>query len=393
MTKLAIDGGEPLHGDEWPAWPPPVDLEQRALVDKVLDSGAWSSSAGPLCDDFAARFAASHGAGHGVPLTNGTIALFVALRAAGVRPGDEVVIPAYTFVACATSVLLLGATPVIADVDPDHLHLSGATIEASLSDRTRAVMVVHLAGSPAPMDEILAVAERHNLVVLEDAAQAHGATYKGRPVGAIGTLGTFSFQSSKAMTAGEGGLVVTDDAALAERVWSLCNVGRTRGGTWYGHATIGWNLRMTEMQAALLLPWIDHLDEQIAHRDAFVTVFTEALAAAGTPAAAIPEPEGTTRNSHHLLIVRLTGARKYDRDWIVRALAAEGVPVEPGYPHLGRIDVVAAESRVLPTPGLDSVADSLLWIRQPMLMAGPDDAERAAVAFSRVLVDPRSVVA
>lgn len=392
MTGLAIDGGVPLHADEWPSWPPPLSPQQRALVTRVLDSGDWSSSAGPLCDDFAAQFAALHGAAHGIPLVNGTMALYVALRAAGVGRDDEVVIPSYTFVACATSVLMLGATPVIADVDSEHLHLSAETLEEALTARTRAVMVVHLAGSPAPMAEILEVAGRHGLVVVEDSAQAHGAAYRDRPVGALGTLGTFSFQSSKAMTAGEGGLVVTEDEELAERVWSLCNVGRTRGGAWYGHQEIGWNLRMTEMQAALLVPWLEHLEGQIATRDAFVSAFTQRTAMEGAPVTAVPSPEGTTRSSHHLLILRLNATGTVDRDWVVRALAAEGVPVEPGYPHLGRIDAVGAHASVRETPRLDRVAESLLWVRQPMLMAGVDSADRAAEAFTRVLADPRALI-
>ncbi|MDP3951391.1 DegT/DnrJ/EryC1/StrS aminotransferase family protein [Microbacterium sp.] len=388
MSELAIDGGAPLNTDSWPAWPPPATAEQRSLLDGVLESGEWGSTSGPLCQRLADRFAQVHDAGYGVSLTNGTIALFVALRAAGVGPGDEVIVPAYTFVACATSVLLLGATPVIADVDAEHLHLSAATIEQALSARTRAVMVVHLAGSPAPMTEIMSLAGAHDLVVIEDSAQAHGARYRERPVGGIGTAGTFSFQSSKAMTAGEGGLVVTNDAAVAESAWSLCNVGRERDGAWYHHATVGWNLRMTELQAALLLPWLDRLDGEIDARERFCQRFRAALAQSPSGAIAVPDPDGTTRNSRHLLMVSLP--QQVDRHWVAQALAAEGVPVDLGYPALGSIDVIARQSRVLPIPNLTSVGSSLLWLRQSMLMADEDAAERAASAFSKVLADSRA---
>ncbi|WP_308798588.1 DegT/DnrJ/EryC1/StrS family aminotransferase [Agromyces silvae] len=388
MTRLAIDGATPVHDGSWPAWPPAPDEAQRALVHQAMESGAWSSSAGPLCDLFAGRFAAAHGASHGITMTNGTLALFVALRAAGVGPGDDVIVPAYTFVACATSVVLAGATPVIADVDPEHLHLNAAAIERSLTDRSRAVMVVHLAGSPAPMQEINDLAARRGLLVLEDSAQAHGATYRDAPVGAIGDIGTFSFQSSKAMTAGEGGLIVTNDDELARHAWSLCNVGRRRGGAWYGHDEIGWNLRMTEFQAALLLPWLDRLPGEIRVREDFAQALTAAIAGGAIPASIVADPEGTTRNSRHLLILRLTPDT--DREWVARALEAEGVPVDLGYPHLGRIPVVAEHARTSPTPDLDLVLERLLWIRQPMLMSGRSGAATVAEALARVLRDPRA---
>ncbi|WP_175988887.1 DegT/DnrJ/EryC1/StrS family aminotransferase [Microbacterium tenebrionis] len=385
IDRLAIDGGTAACGS-WPSWPPPLDADQRALVDDVLGSGLWGAAPGGLCDRFSAEFAARHAAGHAVAVGNGTLALFVALRALGIGPGDEVIVPVYTFVACATAVLLAGATPVLADVSADHLHLTAETIQEAMSARTRAVMVVHLAGSPAPMAEILDVARTAGIAVIEDAAQAHGAAYRGRPVGAIGDVSTFSFQSSKAMTAGEGGLLVTDDAELAARAWSTANVGRTRGGEWYGHQSIGWNLRLTEIQAAILLPWIGRLDEEIARRNEFADALAGELSDA--PIQVVAPPEGTTVDSRHLLMLRL--AEGMSREWIARALDAEGLPVDLGYPGLHRIAPVAAESRRVPTPGLDAVADRIIWLRQPLLMSGGDGAHGAAVALRRVGADRRA---
>lgn len=386
---LAIDRGVVVTEPAWPAWPPAATPEQRAMLNEVLDSGAWGATSGTRCTEFAERFASAHRADHGVALTNGTLALTVALRAVGVRAGDEVIVPAYTFVACATAVLLLGATPVIADVDPEHLHLSGATVGAALSPRTRAILAVHLAGSPAPMTEILAVAGQ--IPVIEDAAQAHGARYRGTPVGGLGSAATFSFQSSKAMTAGEGGLITTNDAEIAELVWSLCNVGRARDGAWYHHARVGWNLRMTEFQAALLLPWLDRLDGEIERRNAFVGAMADALEASGAPVHLVADPAGTTRNTRHLLMLRvdLPDGAAPDAQWIERAMAAEGVPLDLGYPGLGRIPAIAAESRVLPTPATDGTG-SILWMRQQLLMADPERASTVAAAFARVLDDRRS---
>lgn len=388
MTTLAIDGGAPVRTAPWPAWPPPASDAQRKLLAEVVDSGHWGSTSGPLCERLAAEFAGRHGAKHGIVLTNGTLALFVALRAAGVRPGDEVVVPAYTFVACATAVLLLGAVPVVADVDPGHLHLTADTVRPALSERTRAVMPVHLAGSPAPLDELLALAAEHGLAVVEDSAQAHGASYRGRPVGSHGTAGTFSFQSSKAMTAGEGGLIVTNDDTFAARVWSACNVGRVRDGAWYQHADVGWNLRMTELQAALLLPWLDRLDDEVAARDAFARRVAAGLAAADRPVAVVPQPAGTTADSRHLLMLR--AAPGVDRDWVSRALEAEGVPVDAGYPPLGGLEPLRGLARALPAPGAEGAAATVFWLRQPQLMAGPDGADDVVAAAERVFGDDRA---
>ncbi|MCT1459529.1 DegT/DnrJ/EryC1/StrS family aminotransferase [Aestuariimicrobium sp. p3-SID1156] len=397
---LAIDGAAPLfplgEGSPWPSWPPPATEEQRALQEEVLRSGRWGATSGELCHTFAQRFAERHGCVSGVTTVNGTVGLSAALAAWGVGPGDEVVVPAYTFVASATAVAMLGATPVIADVDPHDGHLSAQTLQEALSEKTRAVMVVHIAGSPCDMDQILPITRERGLPVLEDAAQAHGASYRGRPAGSLGDAASFSFQSSKAMTAGEGGILTTPDAELGELLWSVCNVGRSRRGAWYGHERIGWNLRMTEFQAAILLPWLDRLDEQITRRNAFVDAFSDGLARRGVPARVAPCPEGTTRDTRHLAMIDLnpdsdpTAADGTTKDWVLQALAAEGVPTDAGYPGLHRIPAIAEVSRCLPAPGTDRFCASTLWLRQNLLMADPEVADQTAEAFSRVLSDPRS---
>lgn len=390
---LALDGGTAAITAEWPAWPPALDDNQRSKLAGVIESGHLGSTSGPLCDEFADAFAHRHDTTHGVMCVNGTVALFAALRAAGVGPGDEVIIPTYTFVACATSVILLGATPVIVDVESDDLHMSRETIEEALSERTKAIMVVHIAGSACDMDPIMDLAAERDLFVVEDSAQAHGATYRSRSVGSLGHASTFSFQSSKAMTAGEGGIVCTSDQGLADRVWSACNVGRSREGAWYGHPTVGWNFRMTELQAAVLLPWLPRLDEEIAHRNAFAATFAQRLEELGTDARICPDPDGAEVNTRHLLMVRLgrDDGSVFDRKWINDALAAEGLPVDYGYPGLAVMDsVIAGGGKPMPTPRFDAVAERTLWIRQSMMMADPDRAVQAANVFHKVLGDPRS---
>ncbi|GAA0944840.1 DegT/DnrJ/EryC1/StrS family aminotransferase [Virgisporangium aurantiacum] len=384
---LAIDGGTPVRDRPWPAWPPPLDAEQRRLLLTVVDSGRWGATQGPYSDEFARRFAAACDAPHGVPLANGTLALFVALRALGVGPGDEVVVPAYTFVACATSVLLAGAVPVIVDVDPVHLHLDADAARAAIGPRTAAVLPVHLAGSPADLDPLLALAARHGLAVIEDCAQAHGAAYRGRPVGGLGDAGTFSFQSSKAMTAGEGGLVVCRRPEVHDRVWTLCNVGRRRGGAWYEHPEVGWNLRLTELQAALLLPWLDRLDAEIDRRNAFARAVSVGLREAGVPVEVVPPPPGTTRDTRHLLMLRLSAPLDPDQGRrVIAAAAAEGLPLGRGYPPLGTVPAVAnGPARVTDCPGADAASRQVFWLEQRLLMADLDEATDVVAVLAKVL--------
>ncbi|HEX2036200.1 MAG TPA: DegT/DnrJ/EryC1/StrS family aminotransferase [Chloroflexota bacterium] len=250
-ARLAVAGGTPVRSAPFPAWPVWEAREERALLE-VLRSGRWGSHAGGgRVQDFCERFATVQGVRHAVAVSNGTAALEVALRAVGVAPLDEVILPPYTFVASATAVLSLGAIPVFCDVLPHTYLIDPADAARKVTGRTRAILPVHLAGQPCDMDAVMEVARRHNLKVVEDAAQAPGATWRGRGVGAIGHAGAISFQSSKNLTSGEGGAVVTDDPQVAERAWSIANVGRVPSGAWYQHEVMGSNFRLTEFQGAL----------------------------------------------------------------------------------------------------------------------------------------------
>ncbi|MEU7900839.1 DegT/DnrJ/EryC1/StrS family aminotransferase [Nonomuraea sp. NPDC049152] len=378
---LALHGGTPVRSTPWPSWPPPMDDAQRKLVTDVLESGLWGATqGGSAVSDLTAAFAARSGVPYGVAVGNATLGLFAALRGLGVGPGDEVIVPAYTFVASATSVLLTGATPVIVDVDPVDLHLSAAAAEAAITAKTVAIMPVHLAGSPADMDPLNELAARYGLVVVEDAAQAHGATYHDRPIGGLGDAGVYSFQASKAMTAGEGGLIVCREEPVHEAIWSVCNLGRKLGGQWYGHPAVGWNLRLTEIQAALLTPWLDRLDAEIDRREAFCA----ALDLGDLPVRAVPQPEGTTRDSRHLLMLRFE--RPVDRAFLLEAMAAEGVPLDAGYPPLGTMGALTdAGARVEPCPATQAASESVVWVRQSMLMDEPARAADVTEALAKVL--------
>jgi dTDP-4-amino-4,6-dideoxygalactose transaminase len=241
MDQLAVFGGTPVRTEPFPVWPIYGEEEEKLLLE-VLRSQKWGGTGksavpelAPKLPELELRFADMHEAKHAVSVVNGTIGITVALQAAGVRPGDEVIIPAYTFIATASSALLFGAIPVIVDVDPDTLLIDPDKVEAAITPKTKAIVAVHIAGAPADMTRLQSIAKRHNVRLLEDSAQGVGAEWDGRRVGAIGDLGTFSFQSGKNITAGEGGIILTNDDELADRAWSLANVGRIRQGGWYQH--------------------------------------------------------------------------------------------------------------------------------------------------------------
>ena len=279
MSKLALSGGKPVRERPFPAWPV-FDAREEKLMLEVLRSGQWwrytlgealdpaagESSQRSKVADFQERFAAMHGSQYGIACANGTAALEVALRALGVGPGDEVIVPPYTFIATATAPMLIGATPVFCDVDLTTLNLDPARLEEAITPRTKAIVPVHFAGLAADMDAIGRIAARHGIAVIEDAAHAHGGFWNGRPLGSIGAAATFSFQASKNMTAGEGGLITTNDPAVAEICESLVWVGRKMGRPWYEHHRLGWNYRLTEFQAALLIAQLERLEEQTARR-------------------------------------------------------------------------------------------------------------------------------
>ena len=266
MAKLALYGGPKVHEGPWPTWPRVTERDVERVTD-VLRGGRWGLG-GTAIDEFQEAFAAFCDARHCVCTASGTTALILAMRALGIGPGDEVILPPYTFIASASSILEVGAVPVFADLEADTLLLDPAAAEAAITDKTKAIMAAHIGGAPCDMDAVSAVAERHGLLVVEDAAQAHGAVYRGRKVGAIGHAGAFSFQSSKNLSCGEGGVVCTNDDEVGERAWSLHNVGRQPPEARLQHTHIGYNMRMTQLQAALLLSQMEHLEEQMARRDA-----------------------------------------------------------------------------------------------------------------------------
>jgi dTDP-4-amino-4,6-dideoxygalactose transaminase len=261
MGELAITGGSRTKKKAFPVWPVYDETERQALME-VLESRVWWRTPGTKTLAFEKEFAAFHNAKHGIAVTNGTAALEVAMMALGVGPGDEVIVPNFTFVATASAVLAAGAMPVMVDVLAQTHCLDPALAEAAITSRTRAIVAVHIGGNPADLDMLGAIAVKHGLALIEDCAHAHGSEWKGRRVGAIGTAGTFSFQMGKLMTAGEGGIVVTDDDAFERQARSVHDCGRMPGQWFYSHYIHGSNYRLSEWQGAVLGAQLKRLDAQ-----------------------------------------------------------------------------------------------------------------------------------
>jgi perosamine synthetase len=254
---------------------PLLDGDEKKLLLACIESG-WISSEGPFVAEFEEKFARRVGRRHGVAVTNGTAALEAAVAALRIGAGDEVILPSHTIISCAQAIVRAGAVPVPVDCDPDTWNMTAAHVAAAVTPRTRAVMVVHIFGLPVDMGPVLAVAERHGLAVIEDAAQMHGQTWRGRPCGSFGALSTFSFYPNKLVTTGEGGMIVTDDDDLAERCRSLRNL-CFQPQRRFVHEELGWNLRMTNLQAALGLAQLARLDEFLVRKRRMGRGYTAAL--------------------------------------------------------------------------------------------------------------------
>ena len=394
---LALYGGDPIRTRPFTAWPIFDGAEEERLL-RTLRSGQWGRLDGAEVAEFEQRFAAMHGCAHGIAVVNGTTSLRIALLAAGIRAGDEVIVPPYTFVATATAVVEANAVPVFADVDLETFNLDPRAVERAISPRTRAIIPVHFAGQPADMEALAELAAAHGLVVIEDAAHAHGASYRDQPAGSLGHMGSFSFQSSKNLTAGEGGIITTNDDALAEACRSIHNCGRVPDGVWYEHHRIAGNYRLSEFQGAILNCQIARLEEQTAARDANGRYLASRLD--GIPGVH-PQRRGPdcTRHSYHLFMLRLDAeAFGAPRRQVLRALEAEGIPCSPGYgfplprqpifenrafgPYLAG-DAVP-DYRHVACPASDQLCEQAIWLEQSMLLGPRADMDDIACAFEKL---------
>ncbi|MDG9715517.1 DegT/DnrJ/EryC1/StrS family aminotransferase [Streptomyces sp. DH24] len=393
---LALNGGPKVRERPYPRWPEYDETESLALI-RALEQGDWSRHGGKEVQAFEREFAELHAAPAALAVTNGSHALELALELAGVEPGEEVLVPAYTFVATSTAVQRRGAVPVPVDVDPDTFCLDPAALDAVATDRTRAVIPVHIGGHVADMDAITAWAGRRGVRVIQDAAQAHGATWRGQGLGALGSVATFSFQSSKVLTAGEGGALLLPDDDTYENAWTRHNCGRTRE---LRLATASSNFRISEFTAAVLRAQLARFPAQNARR---ATRYTELAAALSTvPGIRLQgrDPRCTTTPHYMTTFVldqdELGGV---DRDTVALALLMEGIPAFGSYPPLHRTDAfwtgptgdVRRAELAERCPNAERVGRDGVMIPHQALLGTRRDVEDIATALTKVLTElPRT---
>lgn len=385
--RLALLGGTPRVTQQPPDWPIFDESDSKALSD-VLKSRVWGGYHESV-RELEQKFAAYHGVEHGIALANGTVSLEIALSAAGIKPGDEVIVPPITFVASATAILRIGAVPVFVDIDPHTINLNPTEVAKHISAKTRAIVVVHFAGHPVDLDQLTELCEQHGLVMIEDCAHAHGAEWHERRVGSFGSFGSFSFQGSKNMTAGEGGILITNDPDLAERARSISNQGRRTGGEWYEHERLGTNARLTGFQATLLLNQLERLPQQTPLRMERARRLREGLLKIPglKPTPEILD-ERVTTHGLHLFSMRLDqdAFGGVSRSRVIEALQAEGLPVTAGYPQpIYRNELFKHHAHVVhDCREAEAYCRSSVWLPHNALLADEQWIDDALAAFRKV---------
>jgi dTDP-4-amino-4,6-dideoxygalactose transaminase len=402
--KPALLGGAKVRTQAFPGWPVAGASEERALMD-VLHSGKWYRGSGQNVKKFEQEYARLTGARECLATCNGTAALFVSLNALGVEPGDEVILPPYTFVATLNVVLRQHALPVFVDTDPETFQIDARKVEAAITPNTRAIMPVHLGGNVCDLDTLLAVAGKHKIPLVEDACQAHLAEWKGRKVGTWGAAGCFSFQASKNLNSGEGGAILFNDPDLREKAYAFHNNGSGLRfiGANFTYASSGANLRLTEFQAGILLAQMERIEQQALRRTGNAKYLTSLL---GEIQGITPEKQyaGCTRNAYHLYMLRYNaeafGGLK--RETFLKALAAEGIPASAGYSPLNSQPFIRevlhsrgcrrifGEQRLKEweernrCPANDRLCTEAVWFTQNMLLGERGDMDQIAEAIRKI---------
>jgi len=400
MGNLAITGGKPAREktfSNWPIW----DEKEIDKIVEVVKSGKWGYYKGSNVTEFENVFADYHNAQFGICLNSCTTGLKVSLLAMGIGSGDEVIVPCYTFIASASSVIETGAAPVFVDIEPDSYNIDPEKIEDAITKRTKAIMPVHFAGRMANMDAINKIAKKHGLKVLEDAAQAWGSEWKGKKAGSLGDAGVFSFQSSKNITSAEGGIITTNDESIAKLCRSYMNCGRSEDGLWYEHYLPGGNWRLTNFQAAILLTQFERYPELKTKREKNGDYLCELLK--NIPGIeSLEKDENITSHCYHIFIFRYKKEffnNKHKGDF-VKALNAEGIPCSPGYsiplyeqpvfknntfgPAGKKVDLgVDYNSFSLPETE-KACSEEAVWFKQNMLLGSKEDMEQIAEAVEKV---------
>jgi dTDP-4-amino-4,6-dideoxygalactose transaminase len=400
MSELALLGGPKTKRKPFPEWPHYDDKERRAL-NEVLESRLWWRTEGTKTLEFERAFARYHGAKHGIAVTNGTAALEVVMAALKIGGGDEVIVPDSTFVATASAVLFAGAMPVMVDVRPDTDCIDPDLVEGAITARTKAIIAVHLGGHPADLDRLTEISVRHHLPLVEDCAHAHSSEWRGRRVGTFGAAGTFSFQASKLMTAGEGGIIITNDDEVERIARSVHDCGRMPGEWFYSHYIYGSNYRLSEWQGAVLSAQLSRLDQQTAHRHQHAGLLDRLL---GQVEGVTPQKLDSrcTRNGHYAYIFHFEpqAFAGISAEKLMKALEAEGIPCEPGYPPVHSLDLfqngayrqrlggeqASREHTFLRQsyPHAQRAFSEAVWIPQTALLGDAEDMQEIATAVRKI---------
>jgi dTDP-4-amino-4,6-dideoxygalactose transaminase len=350
MTKLALLGGTRIRTEPYPDWPVYDERDIKAVIG-VIKSGRWGGFPfpGPQTAEFARHFSDMQGGGYAVPMANGTVTMEVALRASDIGWGDEVIVPAYTFSATAAAPMAAGAIPVLVDVDPNTYCINPKAIEAAITLKTRAVIPVHLGAHMTDMDAIMDIANRHNLIVVEDCAHAHGAKWQGKGAGTIGHFGSFSLQSSKILTSGEGGVLLCRTPELALKVTSLIDCGRAHDEA-EKMFTMGANFRMTELQAALANVALERFPEQVRQRADTAAYMDEALSEVPGVRVLIRDSRHTTRSFYRYVFAIDPAVFGVNHEAVCYALEMEGIPCWVGYEAMHHNETFQPLISKLPVP-------------------------------------------
>jgi len=353
MSKLALLGGEPTRKEPYPAWPVHDERDIEAAT-RVIKSGNWGGYPypGPETTRFLKMFAEMQGGGYPVAVANGTVTMEVALRSADIGWGDEVIVPAVTFQATAAAPIAAGAIPVVVDVDPGNYCIDPDAIRTAITEKTRAIIPVHLGAQMADMDEIMAIAEKHNLIVIEDCAHAHGAKWNGQGAGTIGHFGSFSLQSSKILTSGEGGVLLCRTPEFAAKAAGIINCGRSHDPETMKETgdnyTFGANYRMSEMACALAAVGVERFPEQVKQREEMIGYMEESLSEIPGIRLLRRDPRHTTRSFYHFIFAVDPDIFGAEHEEVCYALYKEGIPCDTGYE--------AMHNYTLFQPGLSNLA-------------------------------------
>ena len=413
MSELAILGGPKTRREPYPQWPV-WDQRDIEAVTEVIKSGQWGGYPypGPKTAELAKKFAELQGGGYAVPMTNGTVTMEVALRAAGVGWGDEVIVPAYTFQATASAPMAAGAVPVIVDVDPNTYCLDAKATAKAITSKTKAIIPVHLGANMADMDAIMELAEQHDLLVVEDCAHAHGAKWNGQGAGTIGHFGSFSLQSSKTLTSGEGGILLCKTPELAAKAASIIDCGRPHalgGGAQdpNGLSVMGANYRLSELQAALALVGIERFPAQAKQREEMAAYMDESLSEIPGVRVMNHDARHTTRSFYRYIFAIDTSEFGMEHDVLCAALDAEGIDCWKGYEAMHNYELFQPQKSRLAVPSAfpeyfkfeemnlpeatRACEHEAVWLDEAIFRAGPKGVDDAVKAIRKIQVNAKEL--